>query len=371
MTTSSAGRLSRTSPTVQVCPWCGQPIPHDKVAETIRRIRQNERAHIREIERRVRDEQAAAVAQTQAAAERQLREAKQRSEAQAAEARHKVEAAVEAAVAAAVAKTETALVRRLEEQRRALEKATAEAINAEKAKAFADRQQLHSRLTQLQRQVTRKAADQLGEGADVDLYEQLREEFATDKIGKVKQGGPGADIVQLVVENGRECGCIVYDSKDKGAWRRSYVARLLEDKIAAKAEHAVLVTRAFPAGHAQLFVQDGVIVANPARAIALAQVLRKHVVQLATLRLGTKARLANTSRLYEFITSDRFGVLLEQIGAVSDRLLELDVEEHTAHTSTWKQRGRLIREIQQARGTLVTEIDLIVTASDTSARERR
>jgi len=361
MTTPSAGRLSRESTPAEICPFCEQAIPHDKVVEIKRRIRLNERV----LERRLRNEQAAAVAQTQAAAEQQLREAKQRFEAQAAEARRKSDAAVKAAVA----ETENALVRRLEEQRRALEKATIEAINAEKAKAFADRQKLESRLTQLQRQVTRRA-DQLGEGADVDLYEQLREEFPSDKIGKVKKGEPGADIVQIVLENGRECGCIVYDSKDKGVWRKSYVARLLEDKIAAKAEHAVLVTRAFPAGHAQLFVQDGVIVANPARTIVLAQVLRKHVVQLATLR-GAKGRLANTTRLYEFITSDRFGVLLEQIGAVSDRLLDLDVEEHTAHTATWKQRGRLIREIQQARGTLVTEIDLIVTASDTSTREGR
>jgi len=361
MTTPSAGRLSRESSPAEICPFCEQTIPHDKVAEIKRRIRLNERV----LERRLHNEQAAAVAQTQAAAEQQLREATQRFEAQAAEARRKSDAAVKAAVA----ETENALARRLEEQRRALEKATIEAINAEKAKAFADRQKLESRLTQLQRQVTRRA-DQLGEGADVDLYEQLREEFPSDKIGKVKKGEPGADIVQIVLENGRECGCIVYDSKDKGVWRKSYVARLLEDKIAAKAEHAVLVTRAFPAGHAQLFVQDGVIVANPARTIVLAQVLRKHVVQLATLR-GAKGRLANTTRLYEFITSDRFGVLLEQIGAVSDRLLDLDVEEHTAHTATWKQRGRLIREIQQARGTLVTEIDLIVTASDTSTREGR
>jgi len=361
MTTSSAGRLSRESSPAEICPFCEQAIPHNKVAEIKRRIRLNERV----LERRLRNEQAAAVAQTQAAAEQQLREAKQQFEAQAAEARRKSDAAVKAAVA----ETENALARRLEEQRRALEKATIEAINAERAKAFADRQKLESRLTQLQRQVTRRA-DQLGEGADVDLYEQLREEFPSDKIGKVKKGEPGADIVQIVLENGRECGCIVYDSKDKGVWRKSYVARLLEDKIAAKAEHAVLVTRAFPAGHAQLFVQDGVIVANPARTIVLAQVLRKHVVQLATLR-GAKGRLANTTRLYEFITSDRFGVLLEQIGAVSDRLLDLDVEEHTAHTATWKQRGRLIREIQQARGTLVTEIDLIVTASDTSTREGR
>jgi predicted secreted protein len=104
-----------------------------------------------------------------------------------------------------------------------------------------------------------------------------------------------------------------------------------------------------------------VIIANPARVVALAQVIRKHVVQLATARLSDEARAENTMRLYDFITSDRCSVLLEQIGTVSDKLLDLDVKEHRAHTATWKQRGQLIREIQQARGTLVTEIELIVT----------
>jgi len=131
--------------------------------------------------------------------------------------------------------------------------------------------------------------------------------------------------------------------------------------LAAKADHAVLVTRVFPAGQAQLYVQDGVIVANPARVLALAQMIRKHVVQQATLRLSDEARAENTMRLYDFITSDRCSVLLEQIGTVSDKLLDLDVKEHRAHTATWKQRGQLIREIQQARGTLVTEIDLVLT----------
>jgi hypothetical protein len=399
--TLPASEMSQPATMEDTCPWCGQPIAHEKFIEIRAGIRANERARTRDLERRLRDEQDAVLAQVQAAAELQIKKANKLFEAQAAEARRKADAAVKAAnrqvqslvraardeerkksrAAVAAASTETARLRaeahqrlaeqrahdddvlkaRLREQRDALDKATVEAINAEKAKAFADRQKLEARLAQLQRQVAHNAAAELGEGAELNLYEQLRDEFPGDTIVSVKRGQPGADLVHTVIENGRECGHIVYDSKSRAAWRNSYVSRLLDDKIAAKADHAVLVTRVFPAGQAQLYVQDGVIVANPARVVALAQMIRKHVVQQATLRVSDEARAENTMRLYDFITSDRCSVLLEQIGTVSDKLLDLDVKEHRAHTATWKQRGQLIREIQQARGTLVTEIDLVLT----------
>lgn len=401
MATLPASEMSQPATMEDTCPWCGQPIAHEKFIEIKARIRANERARTRDLERRLRDEQDAVLAQVQAAAELQIKKANRLFEAQAAEARRKADAAIKAAnkqvqslvraardeerkksrAAVAAASAETARLRaeadqrlaeqrahdddvlkaRLREQRDALDKATVEAINAEKAKAFTDRQKLEARLAQLQRQVAHNTAAELGEGAELNLYEQLRDEFPGDTIVSVKRGQPGADLVHTVIENGRECGHIVYDSKGRAAWRNSYVSRLLDDKIAAKADHAVLVTRVFPAGQAQLYVQDGVIVANPARVLALAQMIRKHVVQQATLRLSDEARAENTMRLYDFITSDRCSVLLEQIGTVSDKLLDLDVKEHRAHTATWKQRGQLIREIQQARGTLVTEIDLVLT----------
>jgi len=399
--TLPASEMSQPATMEDTCPWCGQPIAHEKFIEIKARIRANERARTRDLERRLRDEQDAVLAQVQAAAELQIKKANRLFEAQAAEARRKADAAIKAAnkqvqslvraardeerkksrAAVAAASAETARLRaeadqrlaeqrthdddvlkaRLREQRDALDKATVEVINAEKAKAFTDRQKLEARLAQLQRQVAHNTAAELGEGAELNLYEQLRDEFPGDTIVSVKRGQPGADLVHTVIENGRECGHIVYDSKSRAAWRNSYVSRLLDDKIAAKADHAVLVTRVFPAGQAQLYVQDGVIVANPARVLALAQMIRKHVVQQATLRLSDEARAENTMRLYDFITSDRCSVLLEQIGTVSDKLLDLDVKEHRAHTATWKQRGQLIREIQQARGTLVTEIDLVLT----------
>lgn len=368
-----AAENGRAATIEETCPWCGQPIPHEKFDEITARIRATEKARTRDLERRLREEQDAVLASVHAAAAREIGKAKKLFEAQAAEARRKADAAAKAAHKQLQVEAELRLAEqrahdndilkgRLREQRDALKKATAEAINAEKARAFAERQKLESRLAQLQRQVAQKAAGELGEGAEVNLYDELREEFPGDTIVQVKKGQPGADIVHTVVENGRACGQIVYDSKSRGAWRNSYVSRLLDDKIAAKADHAVLVTHVFPAGQAQLSLQDGVIIANPARAFALAQLIRKHVVQLATLRLTDEARAEHTAQLYDFITSDRCRVLLDQIGTVSDKLLDLDVKEHRAHTATWKQRGQMIREIQQARGTLITEIDLIVTS---------
>jgi len=361
----------------ETCPWCGQPIPREKFTEITARIRANERARTRDLERRLRAEQEAILAKVQAAAELEIHKAKKLFEAHAAEARRKADAAVKAAHEKLRAETDQRLAEqrahdngvlksRLREQREALKKATIEAINAEKAQAFAERQKLETRLGQLQRQIAQKSAGELGEGAEVNLYDQLREEFPGDTIVSVKKGQLGADIVHTVIENGRACGQIVYDSKNRSAWRNSYVSHLSDDKIAAKADHAVLVTRVFPAGQAQLCIQDGVIIANPARAVALAQLIRKHIVQLATLRLTDEVRAENTAQLYDFITSDRCRVLLDQIGTVSDKLLDLDVKEHRAHTATWKHRGQLIREVQQARGTLITEIDLIVTTPSAS-----
>jgi len=329
--------MSQPATMEDTCPWCGQPIAHEKFIEIKALIRANERARTRDLERRLRDEQDAVLAQVQAAAELQIKKANRLFEVQAAEARRKADAAIKAAnkqvqslvraardeerkksrAAVAAASAETARLRaeadqrlaeqrahdddvlkaRLREQRDALDKVTVEAINAEKAKAFTDRQKLEARLAQLQRQVAHNAAAELGEGAELNLYEQLRDEFPGDTIVSVKRGQSGADLVHTVIENGRECGHIVYDSKSRAAWRNSYVSRLLDDKIAAKADHAVLVTRVFPAGQAQLYVQDGVIVANPARVLALAQMIRKHVVQQATLRLSDEARAENTMRI--------------------------------------------------------------------------
>ena len=110
---------------------------------------------------------------------------------------------------------------------------------------------LEGQLQDMQRQLQKRTADELGEGAELELYDVLKAAFDGDKIRRVQKGTPGADIVHEVVHNGKVCGKIVYDSRT-GNWKNEYATKLREDQIAEKADHAILSSNKFPAGAKQL-----------------------------------------------------------------------------------------------------------------------
>jgi hypothetical protein len=463
----------------EICPWCEQPIPHDKFEEIKERIEARERERSAEITERL-DEQFArkqADADTKAKAElEQARregaaavehlkqeaatrepviraEAKQKAEAEAAEkiaaaerthqestaglqkqlevenaaklaaeksgtelkaqlerqrqdgeaaiakmrqdaeaheitVRQEAAAAAEASVREKIAGAEQAKTEaqakateaeqqvlalrdthqtELAQQREALEQARTEAVNAEKSAAFEDKLKLSNKVEELQRTLDKKTAEELGEGAEIDLFETLKAEFECDRIERINRGLPGADIIHAVMHNGRECGKIIYDSKNHSAWRHDFVTKLAADQMAAKADHAVLATRKFPAGARHLHVQDGVILASPARVAALVQVIRRHIVQGHTVRLSNEERSQKTAALYTFITSERCTELFARIDTHTDDLLDLQVKEQKAHTATWKRQGELIRSVQRVRAELCNEIDGIIGIAESPA----
>jgi hypothetical protein len=361
------------------CPWCDQPISHEKFHEIHAQIEAKERERSAEVERHLKEQidreksQAEAkakaeVAAAQKAAAETIEKAKQEATKKEIAAREETRKATEAAMAQKIAEAEQgkkAAEQQLKEQREALEKANVEAVNAEKAKAFETQNKLQEKLKELQRQLEKKTAEDLGEGAEVDLFEAIKREFPHDRVTRVNKGTAGADIIHNVVHNNKVCGCIIYDSKNRNAWRNDYVTKLREDQLSAQADHAILSTMVFPAGARQLYIQDGVIVVNPARAVELAKILRKQVLQMHTLNLSNKARDEKTARLYEFITSDRCSQLIDRMETFSEDMLELDVKEKKAHDATWKRRGELLRSVQRAHGEFSAEIERIIgTAED-------
>jgi hypothetical protein len=116
-------------------------------------------------------------------------------------------------LAAQKASQEKVLNGRLEEQRQVLEKDKSKALNAERANKFKEREKLEEKLGLLQRQLQNETADQLGEGAEVDLFDALKETFVKDDVQRVKRGEEGADIIHNVMHKSRACGCLVYDSR--------------------------------------------------------------------------------------------------------------------------------------------------------------
>jgi hypothetical protein len=391
----------------ETCPVCEQPIPNDK-AEAIRaRLQARERALSDAAKAAAAQQIAAERAQIEAAAAAAVEKTRQDSAA----AIKKVidESAIKEAAARAAGKAEAdtalqeklkatelaaqgrdaewrekiavaerekqgaltqlttlqatrdkAINERVQEAREALEKDKTDALNAEKAKHADETQKLTGKLEALARQLEKKTAEELGEGAEVKLFDALRAEFDGDKIERVGKGVSGADIIHTVIHNGRACGKIIYDSKNSTAWRDEYVSKLVQDQTAAKADYAVLSTFKFPAGAKQVEVRETVIIVNPARAIAIAHIIRRQLVQVHALRLSKSERATKMAALFDYITSSRCVHLLERIESHADAILKLQEKEMKAHEAHWKQEGALLKSIQKVKAELANEIDSII-----------
>jgi len=369
-----AGASHKPHESGEHCPWCEQPIPNDKLAEISKRIAAREHEQAAELEARLAKEKAAIEAKAAAEVEKLTRESAARETsareagklAAAAELQSKLTETAERASASEKqllslkAEQETLLSQRLLDQRQQLETAKANELAAEKLKAYEDKLKFEHKLADLQRQLQNKTAEELGDSAEVDLFEMLKAEFVEDRIARVEKGAAGVDIIHDVYQGGRYCGRIVYDAKNRNAWRNDYVSKLLQDQIAAKADHAILSSKVFPGGVKHLHMQDGVIVVMPSRVLVLANLLRRHIIQTATMRLSNEERSSKTEALYSFIVSDRCTQYFEALTTHTDGMLDLENKEKRAHETTWKRRNDLIRSVQRVQSQLTTEIDGII-----------
>jgi hypothetical protein len=248
----------------------------------------------------------------------------------------------------------------INQQREALEKDKLKCVNEERAKNLETKMKLEEQLQHMQRQLLKKTADEHGEGAELEMYEELRQAFPDDKIRRVPKGTPGADIVHEIIENGSVCGKIVYDSKNRGNWQSSYAVKLRDDQIAEKADHAILSTNKFPEGEKQLCMREHVIIACPARVIALATLVRGYIVLAHELRVSSEAREEKASELYGFITSERCHQLLDSIDTFIKKIEETDIAEQEAHNKVWRKRSDLLKSMLKANGVFCYEIGRII-----------
>jgi hypothetical protein len=369
----------------EMCPWCDQPISHDKFEAIRRRMTAEEQQRLATLTAQFQRERAAAEAKASAALHQLRAETAAAAEQKVLTARAEAQAAAEADLAAKLTAVECrldaaeqarlatqdelttlkathakAMQRRLEELEQQQRQEKEAAILTEKAKAFEDNQRLQLKLQELQRQLEGKSAHELGETSELDLFEQLRSAFEGDRIRRVGKGINGADVIHEIVHNGRTCGKIIYDSKNRNAWQNEFANKLRADKLAERADHAVLSSNKFPKGMQQLHNQDGVIIAHPARILALAEILRRNILQTHELRVGNEEREQKTVALYAFITSEPCKQLLDLIDAQAVKMLELDATEEKAHRLTWERRNKLIRSVKKVQGDLTFEIDRII-----------
>lgn len=332
------------------CPYCGHPISRKEFREIQARMRDEERARVAEVERGLQDKFARETAKVAAAKKTEIEKAKKDAA-----------AAADQQVKVLKASLETAIAERVANERACADKRVGEAVAAERTRAYAERMQLDAQLADLQRRLQRRTANELGDEGEIDLFEALMTAFPQDQIARTPKGVEGGDVIQRVFSAGAMVGALVYEAKNHRRWMSKWPAKLRQDQLAAEADHCVLVTSAFPTGASQLAIIEGVVVCSPARAVAVADILRRVVIQAHRLKLSNADRTTKVEMLYSFLTSDRAADFWGQIETATDDMIGLDRAETAAHQKTWNRRAELIRAIQAAHNDLTGQIDTIIS----------
>jgi hypothetical protein len=235
--------------------------------------------------------------------------------------------------------------RLLEAQRDALNKDKAKEIAELKAGQFKREQFWEQRLKDMTREMENKTAHELGEPAEIDLFETLTAAFPEDRISRVAKGVRGADVLVEVMDRDREAGKIVIDSKNHKNWKGDFTVKLRADQIAAKADWAILSTAKFPSGTRQLVIRDKVIVADPARVVAVVHILREQIISSFIQKLSTNARNEKADQIYDFLLSPRCDDMLDELLRRAREIEVIDHQEMKAHQSVWSKRALSIQRI--------------------------
>jgi hypothetical protein len=269
-------------------------------------------------------------------------------------------AAANAAVAPKLAKIEADRKRALDTQAEALAKKHAEELAAVKTAAFEDRMKVDAL-----RANDKKTANELGDAGEIDLFERLIAEFPADQIARVAKGVNGPDVIQRVFANGAFTGrCIIYDNKNHKVFQPKWTAKLRQDQIVAQADHAVLVTTAFPPGTRHLLDRNGVIVVGTAHAIEIARILRRQVLQTHLLGLSNADRDEKTARLYALLTSDRAADRWDRMSRATTDLLDIEKSDAVHQEKTRNKRLGLVHAVRVVQDEFISDIDRIVGGSD-------
>ncbi|WLA78147.1 DUF2130 domain-containing protein [Bradyrhizobium diazoefficiens] len=185
-----------------------------------------------------------------------------------------------------------------------------------------------------------------GETLEIELEALLRSRFQHDVIEPVAKGEFGGDVVHRVLgPTGQTCGTILWETKHTKNWNDGWLGKLRDDQRAAKAEIALIVSRALPKSVETFDLIENVWVAEPRFAIPLAIVLRQSLIDLAGSRQAQEGQQTKMEMVYAYLTGPRFR---HRIDAIVERFTDMQADldrERKTMMRLWAKREEQLRGV--------------------------
>src|SRR5437868_10878762 len=265
-------------------------------------------------------------------------------------------------------KAELEAQRSLADEREKIRKAAQDQVleehrlkDAEKNKRLED---MRRQIEDLKRKAEQGSQKLQGDVQELELEKALRERFPRDEIESVKSGARGADVLQKVIsDTGQLCGTILWESKRVRNWSDRWIDKLIDDKQAAKADVAVIVTDALPEHVQHMGGVRGVLLTTFSLAACLAETLRVNMALLGQTRLALSGQDDQKSRVFQYFTSPQFH---QRMATIADQFQQMQADltrEKAAMNRTWAKREKQIETIVSSTAKFTGELQAIYGSS--------
>ncbi|MGO9103979.1 MAG: DUF2130 domain-containing protein [Mycobacterium sp.] len=354
MAATSRVRTPDSAPTPAVCPFCGQPLLNKQAVD---HLAHQEAAYEATLRRDL-------AAEAEAHAEVKIKEAMKSLEADAAKQLELAKRNSAKEVASLKAQLRDSQRNQDAKVRAELRKKLADEREKLELKHGRQEKQLQSTLekvqeqnSELKRRLERLSAGDRGEFNEEEILARLVRAFPDDEIIRNGRGQRGADIFQRVRfrTDGDlvEAGLIIYECKDTSQWNNSFITQMKSEATLHHTPYSVLISRRFPRGHKNLAVIDDVVVVEPERAVALAEVMRRMVIETYRSSAMAGSQAEKTAELFSFVSSNEFRQAFDSLFEATTALQESLARERQNHLRVWTERDRHYHDI----GDKIVQID--------------
>ena len=198
---------------------------------------------------------------------------------------------------------------------------------------------------ELKGKLEQRSQQLLGEVAELELEDLLKQYFPVDEITPVGKGIKGADVIQHVKNSsGQECGSIIWESKNTKNWNSGWIIKLKEDQRKEKADIAVIASVALPADIDSFDKRDGVWITNFNLIYQVALILRQNLVGLQSIRIAQTGMGEKVDLLYSYLCGIEFKQrVVGMVEAFSQMQEDLNRERRSME-QIWSKREKQIQK---------------------------
>ena len=214
------------------------------------------------------------------------------------------------------------------------------------------RSDMVKQMDELRRKAEQGSQQLQGESFELLVESTLKETFVHDSIEPVAKGVCGGDILQVVnTKQGIRVGSILWELKRTKSFSEGWIQKLKDNQREAKAEIAVIVTSAMPAGIDRIGQVDGVWIVDPKSMLGIALALRASLFEVAQARKAQAGRKEKSEEVYDYLNGVEFRgrvqALVESFSAMKEDL----ESERRAFEKIWAKRDKqLVRALTTTAG---------------------